>query len=361
MVLKNVNEDFFYSYMNANSPTGYEFIGGQKVWVNYIKKYVDEVFIDPYGSAVGIINKNADFKVVIEAHADEISWAVNYINPNGLIYVDRNGGSDYDIAPGMRGYLHLDNGNKILGVFGWSPVHIKREPKDYKIPNIENVIFDCGFESDKEAYECCIHPGSIITFDVNLQSINNGKYYVCRAFDNRGGGVIIAEVARKLNENNIKLPFGLYICNCVQEEVGLRGAQMIAQRIKPNLAICTDVCHDTQTPFYNKIKHGDIRCGNGPVIAYSPAIHHNIRKLITDTAKKNNIKFQEEFCAGRTGTDTDAFTYQNGGTPSALISLPLKYMHTTVEMIQSEDLDNVITLIYETVKNITTDIKVTYF
>ena len=356
----NVNEDFMYKYMNANAPTGYEY-KGQKVWIDYIKNYVDEIFTDPYGSAVGIINKDSEYKVVIEAHADEISWAVNYITPNGLIYVARNGGSDYDIAPGMRGYIHLDNGEKILGVFGWSPVHIKREPKDYKIPNIENVIFDCGCESDKEVLEKGIHPGSIITFEADLQKVNNGRYYICRAFDNRGGGIIIAEVARKLKENNIKLPFGLYICNCVQEEVGLRGAEMIAQRIKPNIAICTDVCHDTQTPFYNKIKHSDIKCGNGPVIAYSPAIHHNVRKLITDTAKENNIKYQDEFCSGRTGTDTDAFTYQNGGTPSALISLPLKYMHTTVEMIHSADLDNVITLMYETIKKITPDFNISYF
>ena len=111
----------------------------------------------------------------------------------------------------------------------------------------------------------------------------------------------------------------------------------------------------------NKIKHSDIKCGNGPVIAYSPAIHHNVRRLITDTAKENNIKYQDEFCSGRTGTDTDAFTYQNGGTPSALISLPLKYMHTTIEMIHNEDLDNVITLMYETVKKITPDFNISYF
>ena len=195
----------------------------------------------------------------------------------------------------------------------------------------------------------------------DLKSVNDGRYYICRAFDNRAGGVIIAEVARKLRENSKNLPFGLYVCNCVQEEVGLRGAMMVSQRIKPNIALCTDVCHDTQSPFYNKIKQSDIKCGSGPVVGLSPSIHINLRKLIQSTAKDKNISIQTEFLSGTTGTDTDAFTYNNGGTPSALISLPLKYMHTTVEMINSEDLDNVIDLMYNTLLNIDRNFNVSYF
>ena len=349
--MKNVNLDFFFKYLNANAPSGFEYTG-QKIWIDYVKQYSNRIITSPYGNAIAIIEGSSDFKVVIEAHADEISWGVNYISKEGYIYVDRNGGSDYDIAPGMRGYIHLDNGEKILGVFGWAPIHIKRKPEDYKLPNIENVIFDCGCESDKEVLEKGIHPGSIITFDGDLQSINNGKFYICRAFDNRAGGVAIAEVARKLKENNIKLPFTLYVCNCVQEEVGLLGAKMAADLIKPNLAICTDVCHDTQAPCYNKIKQGDLKSGNGPVISYSTSIHIGLRKLIEATAKENNIKVQLTFSSGTTYTDTDAFAYRNGGTPSALISLATKYLHSPVEMINSEDLDLVIELIYRTLLNI---------
>lgn len=356
----NVDDVFLRKYLNANAPTGCEYTG-QRIWVDYIKKYVDEVFLDPYGSAVGVIKGDSEFKVVIEAHADEISWGVNYIDSNGYIYVARNGGSDYEIAPGMRGLAHLDNGEKVLGVFGWSPVHIKRKPEDFKLPTIENVIFDCGCSSDKEVLEKGIHPGTIITFDVDFQELNNGKYYICRAFDNRSGGVSIAEVARKIRENNIRLPFTLYICNCVQEEVGLKGARMIADRIKPDLAICTDVCHDTQSPFYSKIKNGDIKCGKGPVVSYSPSIHINLRKLIEKTSVEKGINIQLEFASGTTCTDTDSFAYSNGGVPSALISLPLKYMHTTVEMIHSEDLNNVIELIYSVLLNINSNFKSTYF
>ena len=163
---------------------------------------------------------------------------------------------------------------------------------------------------------------------------------------------MIAEVLRLLHENNKKLPFGLYVTNSVQEEVGLRGAEMITQTIKPDVAIITDVTHDTTTPMIDQKKEGTVRNGDGPVIAYAPAVQQRLRDLITNTAENNNIPYQRSALSRATGTDTDAFAYSNGGVPSALISLPLRYMHTTVEMAHRDDVENVIKLIYETVLNI---------
>ena len=156
----------------------------------------------------------------------------------------------------------------------------------------------------------------------------NNKFYVGRALDNRIGGFMIAEVARLLKENKIKLPFGLYITNSVQEEVGLRGAQMIVETIQPDVAIVTDVTHDTNTPMLNKIKQGDIKCGDGPVLYYGPAVQNNLLDLIISTAEKNKIPFQRGAASRATGTDTDAFAFANGGVASALVSLPLRYIHT---------------------------------
>ena len=189
----------------------------------------------------------------------------------------------------------------------------------------------------------------------------NDKFYVGRALDNRIGGFMIAEVARLLKQNKIKLPFGLYITNSVQEEVGLRGAEMITQKIKPNIAIVTDVCHDTTTPMINKKIEGHTEIGKGPVISYAPAIQNNLRERIIQTAEKNKIPFQRLASSRYTGTDTDAFAYSNGGVASALISLPLRYMHTTVEMVQKEDIENVIKLIFETLKNIKSNESFSYF
>ena len=158
---------------------------------------------------------------------------------------------------------------------------------------------------------------------------------------------MIAEVARRISENKKKLPFGLYIVNAVQEEIGLRGAEMIAHRIKPNVAIITDVTHDTQSPMYEKKTSGDLHCGKGPVVTYGPAVQNNLLQMIIDTAQKKEIPFQRAAATRATGTDTDAFAYSSDGVASALISLPLKYMHTTVETVHKDDVENVIRLMYE--------------
>ncbi|MFV0531564.1 MAG: M42 family metallopeptidase [Flavobacteriales bacterium] len=341
---------FLENYLNTASPTGFE-SDGQKLWIDYIKPFVDTIEVDTYGTAYGIINPKADFKVVIEAHADEISWFVNYITDDGLIYVIRNGGSDHQIAPSKKVVIHTEKGI-INGVFGWPAIHTRlKNGQSEQAPKLDNIFIDIGAISKKEVEKLGVHVGCVITYPDDFSVLNN-RYYVCRALDNRIGGFMIAEVARLLKENQINLPFGLYITNAVQEEVGLRGAEMITQTIKPNVAIITDVTHDTSTPMIDKKTQGDTKCGEGPVVFYAPAVQNNLRKLIIETAEKKKIPFQRAASSRVTGTDTDAFAYSNGGVASALISLPLRYMHTTVEMVHKEDVDNVIRLIYESLQNI---------
>ncbi len=339
---------FFEQYINNPSPTGFEW-AGQRLWLDYLKPYIDESFTDHYGTAVGVINPKADFKVVIEAHADEISWFVNYITKDGLIYVIRNGGSDHQIAPSKRVNIHTDKGI-VKAVFGWPAIHTRSGEKE-ESPTLKNIFLDCGCTSKDEVEAMGIHVGSVVTYEDEFMVLND-RYYVGRALDNRAGGFMVAEVARLLKENKKKLPFGLYIVNSVQEEIGLRGAEMIAERIKPNVAIVTDVTHDTQTPMINKITQGDLACGKGPVVSYAPSVQINFNRLLVETAAKQGIPFQRQASSRWTGTDTDAFAYSNEGVPSVLISLPLRYMHTTVEMIHKDDVDNVIRLIYETLLSI---------
>lgn len=350
-VVNKKSLSFFENYINNPSPTGFEW-EGQRLWLDYIKPYTDEYIVDNYGTAVAIINPKAEYKVVIEAHADEISWFVNYITKEGLIYVIRNGGSDHQIAPSKRVNIHTDKGI-VKAVFGWPAIHTRNVEKE-EAPTLKNIFLDCGCTTKEEIEELGIHVGCVITYEDQFMVLND-RYYVGRALDNRAGGFMIAEVARLLSENKKKLPFGLYIVNSVQEEIGLRGAEMIAHRIKPNIAIITDVTHDTQTPMINKITQGDLACGKGPVVSYAPAVQTNLNKLLIHTAEKNNIPFQRQASSRSTGTDTDAFAYSNEGVVSALISLPLRYMHTTVEMIHKEDVDNVIRLIYESLLNIKVD------
>jgi putative aminopeptidase FrvX len=341
-----VNESsktFLYQYLNNASPTGFE-SSGQQLWLDYLKPYIDEYIVDVYGTAVGVIGPGKDYKVVIEAHSDEISWFVNYIDDNGYLYVRRNGGSDALIAPSMRVLLHTKKG-PVTGVFGWPAIHVRDLAKD-TAPKVTDLTIDVGAATKDEVLEMGIHVGTVATFSDGLMELNN-RYFVGRALDNRMGGFMIAEVARLLKENNVELPFTLYVVNSVQEEIGLRGAEMIARRLRPDLAICTDVTHDTQSPKYDKKEQGDLKCGGGPVLCYGPAVQNNVLDFLIGVADSQQIAFQRQAVSRSTGTDTDAFAYATEGSASALISLPLKYMHTTVETVHQDDVQAVIKLMYE--------------
>ena len=344
-----LDEKFLEKYLNSSSPTGFEYeLGGQKIWMDYISKYADKVELDNYGTAYGVMgNMDSDFKVVIEAHADEIAWFVNYIDSNGYIKVIRNGGSDTTIAPSMRATLWGDKG-PVDGIFGHPAIHISYRKKE---ADLDSIFIDVGASSKEEVIEMGINVGTVITFKGDFMKLGS-DYYTGRALDNRIGGFMIAEVARMLKEKGKNLPFKLYVVNSVQEEIGLRGAQMIADTIKPNVAIITDVCHETSSPCYTASKEGEHVAGQGGVITRAPAVQNKLRKLILDTADKKKIPVQLAASSTSTGTDTDAFAYSNGGVPSALISLPLKYMHTTVETCHKDDVKNVVKLIYQTLLNI---------
>lgn len=355
-IINSKSEKFLEKYLNNASPTGFE-SEGQKLWLDYVKPYIDEHFSDPYGTVVGVINPKAEYKVVIEAHADEISWFVHYITKEGFIYLKRNGGSDHMIAPSKRVNIHTDKGI-VKAVFGWPAIHT-RHTKD-EAPSMKNIFLDCGCSNEKEVEALGIHIGCVVTFEDEFMVLNKNRY-VGRALDNRMGGFMIAEVARLLHENKVKLPFGLYIVNAVQEEVGLRGAEMISRRIKPNVALVTDVCHDTNTPMIDKIENGDLKSGEGPVITYGPAVQNNLLKQLIAVAVDQKIPFQRAAVSRATGTDTDAFAYSSDGVPSALISLPLRYMHTTVEMCRKEDVENCIVLMFEMLKKMKSGEDYCYF
>ena len=340
---------FLKDYLSNASPTGNE-TKGQEIWIDYIKPYVNTWHTDVYGTAYGIINPDKKYRVVVESHADEISWYVNYVSDKGFIHVIRNGGSDQTIAASRRVNIHTPKGI-VRGVFGWPAIHVRKGKDQNLSPTLENIFIDVGAKDKKEVEALGIHIGCIVTYDDPFEEITK-KHFIGRALDNRLGGFCVAEIARKIFEEKIKLPYSLYFVNAVQEEVGLRGAQMIAETIRPDVAIVMDVIHDTHTPLIDPKQEGDIRLGNGPAVTYAPSVHRKLLQLIESAAEANKIPFQRAAASRTTGTDTDAFAYANGGIPSALISIPLRYMHTTVEMAHFDDVDSLISLVVACLKQI---------
>jgi putative aminopeptidase FrvX len=347
MLNRKDSKKFLLDYLSTPSPTGEE-KEGQRKWLEYISDFVDGTYTDTYGSGVGVINPDADFKVVLEAHADEIGWNVNYISEDGYISVNRNGGSDNAIAASKVVDIHTKDGI-VKGVFGQTAIHM-RERGDEKVTKVEDLFIDVGVSTKEEVLDMGIHVGTKITYPDPPFFMGDDRL-VGRALDNRVGGFMIAEAARLFKKHQEtygvgKPEFGLYIVNSVQEEIGLRGAEMVVDKLKPNVAIVTDVCHDTSTPGINPKKHGDTRIGRGPVIAYAPPIHNTLRDMVINCADTHNIDFQRLSSSSSSGTDADAFAYGNGGTPTALIKIPLKYMHTTVETAKVSDIEQAIILMY---------------
>lgn len=344
------SKKFLKKYLNAYSPVSQE-VEGQKIWADYISEFADEMHTDNYGTVWAVIKgkskKNKEpYKVVIEAHCDEISWIISHIGDDGKISVNRHGGSDVQIAPSKKVVIHTRKNGLVEGVFGWPAIHV-RKGKD-SAPELKNLFIDTGYDSKDKLTELGIEVGNIVTFSDEFSEL--GDYYVGKSLDNKIGGYIIAEVARRLKENDIKLPYDLYVVNSVQEEVGLYGAKMVAQTICPDIAIVTDVCHNTNTPMMDKSQDGDIKGGKGGVLEHTAQNHRKLIELIREVSDKECIPYQLE--VGSYGNDTMGFFLANGGIPTVIIATPLKYMHTTVEMAHKEDVESVIKMFYYTLQNI---------
>ncbi len=343
---------FFKSYIETPSPSGYE-RAAQSLWLEHMKSFTDDIHLDHYNNAIAVLNPKAKFKIMLEAHGDEISWLVNYIDQKGFLHVLPNGGADPQVCPGKRAHIHTRKG-MIPCVFGWPAIHLRNYIRDLYIDD-SHLFVDCGCSSREEAEKIGIRVGDVITFRDGLEMMND-RFLVGRGLDNRIGSLIIAEVARHFSQARGDLPYALYFVNAVQEEVGLKGAKMAADQIQPDVAIVTDVTHDTSTPFIDERKNGDTRCGWGPVVAIAPAIHKELLQLTEDVAKDKDIPIQRVAISRETGTDADAIALARGGVCSILISPPLRYMHTPVEMVCWNDVEATIQLMCGMIRRLTPDL-----
>ena len=325
---------FLSTLVNTPSPVGHE-ARGQRVWLDYARKFADETFSDAYGNCVAVLNKGGSPRLMLAGHADEIAMAVNYINDEGYIYVRRMGGVDAAITKAQRVVIHTAEGS-IKGVVGNVAPHLMKEEKDSKPPKIHDLFIDIGVASRKEA-EQLVRIGDPITLTDEF-ALLRGDLAVARAFDNRIGTFAVAETLRLLKESKAKLQAEVCAVSNVQEEVGLLGARQIAYSLKPDVALVVDVTHATDYPTVSKAQHGDVRIGKGPAITHGGCNHPEVVARIESVAKAHKIPLQHEAMSSTSGTDTDAIFWTRGGIASGLISLPNRYMHSPVELVSLKDL-----------------------
>lgn len=335
--MRDASLEFLKKLVNTPSPSGHE-ARGQRVWLDYVKEYADETFSDAYGNCVAVLNKGGGPRIMLAAHADEIAMVVNYINDDGYIYVRRLGGIDPAITKAQRVIIHAKQG-PVKGVVGNVAPHLTRLEGERKLPKIEDLFIDIGVDSRKAA-EKLIQIGDPITLSDEFD-ILRGDLAVARAFDNRVGTFAVAEALRLLSADKKKLKAEVCVVSNIMEEVGLLGARQIAYSLKPDVALVVDVTHATDYPTVSKIQHGDVRLGKGPAITHGGCNHPEVVARIEKVAKERKIKLQHEAMSATSGTDTDVIFWTRGGIPSALISLPNRYMHSPVEVVSLKDLEQI--------------------
>jgi len=325
--------NFLRTLVNTPSPTGHE-VRGQRVWLDYVKKFADETFSDAYGNCVAVLNKGGAPRVMLAAHADEIAMGVNFIDADGFIYVRKMGGIDAAITKAQRVVIHTRNG-PVKGVVGNVAPHLMKSEGDPKPPKIHDLFIDIGARNKKEAQKI-VRIGDPITLADEFDLLR-GDLVVARAFDNRIGTFAVAEALRLLGGKKFKAE----VCavSNVQEEVGLLGARQIAYSLKPDVALVVDVTHATDYPTVSKAQHGDVKIGGGPTLTHGGCNHAEIVKRLEKIAAQEKIPVQHEAKSSTSGTDTDAIFWTRGGIASALISLPNRYMHSPVEVVSLKDLE----------------------
>lgn len=338
LFMRKKSLDFLQTLVNTPSPTGHE-VCGQRVWLDYIKPFAAETFSDVYGNCVAVLNKGGSPRLMLAAHADEIAMVVNYINDDGFIYVRKMGGVDAAITKAHRVLIQSRTG-AINGVVGNLAPHLARDDgREAKPPKIHELFIDIGARNRKDA-EKLVGVGDPITLADEFEFLRN-DLAVARAFDNRVGTFAIAEALRVLKESKFKLQAEVCAVSNVQEEVGLLGARQIAYSLKPDIALVVDVTHATDYPTVNKSQHGDVKLGSGPAITHGGCNHPEVVKRIKAVAKAKKIPLQQQAVSNNTGTDADVVFWTRGGIASALISVPNRYMHSPVEVVNIKDLENI--------------------
>ena len=328
---------FLETLINTPSPSGHE-ARGQRVWLDYVSPFAEETFSDAYGNAVAVLNKGGSPRLMLAGHADEIAMTVNYIDDQGFIYVRKVGGIDPAITKAQRVSIHAKAG-PVLGVVGNVAPHLMKLEKERKVPEMHDLFIDIGVDSRKEA-EKLVAVGDPITLNDRFELLRN-DLAVARAFDNRIGTFAVAETLRLLAKSASRLKAEVCAVSNIMEEVGLFGARQIAYSLKPDAALVVDVTHATDYPTVSKAMHGDVKVGKGPTITRGGPNHPVLVQRLMKVAEREKIDLQLEATSNTSGTDTDVIFWTRGGIPSALISLPNRYMHSPVEVVSLKDLEKI--------------------
>ena len=341
--MKSDDRAFLHRLLETPSPTGFE-MPGQKVWADWISRHATTVECDTYGSTWATLPGASDQTIMLAAHADEIGFMVKHIDASGFLRLERVGGSDVATARGRRLHILGDKG-PVAGIIGNTAIHLRRDAAGTeKAPEIHDLWVDVGASNEAGVKKLGVRIGHPAVYQDGPMELANSRI-VSRALDNRIGSYIIAQVLRRVSASRRKPAFNLVCLNAIQEEIGGNGAMMATYRLRPDLCLCLDVTHATDTPGLDAAKVGLVKLGGGPTLSHGTANHPLVVQRLMDNAAAAKIPVQHEASSRFTGTDTDKIFHSRAGVPSALVSLPLRCMHSVVETADLGDIEHTIALL----------------
>ena len=333
--------------MKESSPSGYE-NSAAAVWRGYAGKFSHEVKGDYHGNSYATLNPEGNVSIYMSGHIDEIGFMVKSITEAGFLKISPVGGIDPHVVAGQRVYIYTKKG-PIYGVLGRKAIHLLEAEERKKVTQIKDMWIDIGVKDRKEA-EKLVAIGDVATIAVGFEKLRK-SIYVARGFDDRAGAFVVLEALRMLSEEK-NFKHRVTSVATVQEEIGLRGAITSSYNVNPQIGFAVDVTHTSDMPGIDKDLFGDIRLGDGPIIARGPNINPRLFELLVKTAEDNKIPYKVIAESRGTGTDANAIQLARGGVATALVSIPNRYMHTPVEVVSLDDVENCAKLLAKTIASI---------
>jgi endoglucanase len=342
---------FLEQLLDAPSPSGYE-QPAQRVFREYVAPWCDEVTTDVLGNVFArVAGKGKDLpRVMVVGHTDEIGLQVKYIDDHGFLYFAAVGGVDAHLTPGKRVNIHTTTG-PLAGVIGKKPIHLMDTKDRETVVKLEAQYIDIGARDKKEAQKL-VRVGDAVTFESSFTRLH-GDRVASRGFDDKAGCFVVAEVLRLVKASGKKLNVDLYGVSSVQEEIGLRGGTTSCYTVNPDVGICVEVDFATDQPDVEKKHNGEVALGKGPILTRGANINPHLFELLSSAAEKEKIAVQHTANPRATGTDANVMQISRGGVATALVKIPLRYMHTPVETISLGDLEDAAKLIVAALARIT--------
>jgi tetrahedral aminopeptidase len=348
--MNKTSKKFLEDMISAISPSGYENCAAA-VWKAYASIYADKVETDVHGNSHAVFNKGGKVKVMLAGHYDEIGFLISHIDDKGFLWIAPIGGWDSQIAQGQRVHIIGKGGKTVSGVIGKIAIHLQEPEQRKKVSEIKDLWVDIG-ATDKKDAEKLVSIGDPLVIQYGYEELLNGRV-AGRAFDDRAGAFAILEAGRLLGKEQTQCE--VHVVATVQEEIGLRGARTAAFGIEPDVGIAVDVTFATDHPNLGSAvqQEGKVEIDGGPVVTRGPNINPKLFDLIVKTAKTEKIPVQIVAEARGTGTDANAIQLNRAGCATALISIPLRHMHSPCELISLKDLEAVSTLLAAVIRKIT--------